>query len=75
MEANWKPLEARVWRARCAGFMFMGRVDRINLYTLKPDHPRSSVFAGGTRAEQAVISKDSAARTPSAATQRTFLAG
>ena len=58
MEANWKPLDARVGRTRCAGFMFMGRVDRINLYTLKPAHPRSSVFAGGTRAEQAVISRD-----------------
>lgn len=32
MEPNWKPLEERVGRKRCAGFMFMGRVNGINLY-------------------------------------------
>jgi hypothetical protein len=32
MEANWKPLEIHVGRARCVGFMFMGRVNGINLY-------------------------------------------
>lgn len=32
MEANWKPLEKMLGRKRCAGFMFMGRVNRINLY-------------------------------------------
>lgn len=32
MEANWKPLENRLGRARCAGFMYMGRVNGINLY-------------------------------------------
>ena len=32
MEANWKPLEIRVGRARCVGFMFMGRANGINLY-------------------------------------------
>jgi hypothetical protein len=32
MEANWKPLEIQVGRARCVGFMFMGRVNGINLY-------------------------------------------
>ena len=32
MEPNWKPLEARLGKARCAGFMFMGRVNGINLY-------------------------------------------
>ena len=32
VEANWKPLETRMGRARCAGFMFMGRVNGINLY-------------------------------------------
>jgi len=32
MEPNWKPLEQRVGRRRCAGFMFMGRVNGINLY-------------------------------------------
>src|ERR1700686_1110598 len=32
MEANWKPLEARLGAARCAGFMFMGRLNGINQY-------------------------------------------
>ena len=32
MEPNWKPLEARLGKARCAGFMFMGRANGINLY-------------------------------------------
>jgi hypothetical protein len=32
MDANWKPLENRLGRARCAGFMYMGRVNGINLY-------------------------------------------
>jgi hypothetical protein len=32
MESNWKPLENRLGGARCAGFMFMGRVNGINLY-------------------------------------------
>lgn len=32
MEANWKPLENRLGRSRCAGFMYMGRVNGINLY-------------------------------------------
>lgn len=32
MEANWKPLESKLGVARCAGFMFMGRVNGINLY-------------------------------------------
>jgi hypothetical protein len=32
MEPNWKPLEQRLGRKRCAGFMFMGRVNGINLY-------------------------------------------
>ena len=32
MEANWKPLEMQVGRARCVGFMFMGRMNGINLY-------------------------------------------
>ena len=32
MEPNWKPLEARLSPARCAGFMFMGRVNGINQY-------------------------------------------
>ncbi len=32
MEPNWKPLENRLGAARCAGFMFMGRVNGINLY-------------------------------------------
>ena len=32
MEPNWKPLEKRLGAAQCAGFMFMGRVNGINLY-------------------------------------------
>ena len=32
MEANWKPLEMKVGRAHCVGFMFMGRMNGINLY-------------------------------------------
>jgi hypothetical protein len=32
MEPNWKPLEARLSPARCAGFMFMGRVNGIYHY-------------------------------------------
>lgn len=32
MEPNWKPLEFRLGRARCLGFMYMGRVNGINLY-------------------------------------------
>ena len=32
MEPNWRPLEDRLGKARCAGFMFMGRVNGINLY-------------------------------------------
>jgi hypothetical protein len=32
MEANWKPLETRLGRERCVGFMYMGRVNGINLY-------------------------------------------
>jgi len=32
MEANWKPLENRLGRERCVGFMYMGRVNGINLY-------------------------------------------
>jgi hypothetical protein len=31
VEPNWKPLEARLGKARCAGFMFMDRVNGINL--------------------------------------------
>ena len=32
VEPNWKPLENRLGRLRCAGFMYMGRVNGINLY-------------------------------------------
>ena len=32
MEPNWKPLEDRLGATRCAGFMFMGGVNGINLY-------------------------------------------
>ena len=32
MEANWKPLEMKLGAGRCAGFMFMGCLNRINQY-------------------------------------------
>jgi hypothetical protein len=32
IERIWKPLERKLGKKRCAGFMFMGRVNRINLY-------------------------------------------
>jgi hypothetical protein len=32
MEPNWKPLENRLGASRCTGFMFMGRINGINLY-------------------------------------------
>jgi len=32
MEAIWEPLEKRLGRARCVGFMYMGRVNGIHLY-------------------------------------------
>jgi hypothetical protein len=32
MQANWKPLENRLGRERCLGFMYMGRLNGINLY-------------------------------------------
>ena len=32
MGANWKPLEAKLGAVRCAGFMFMGRLNGIYQY-------------------------------------------
>ena len=32
MELNWKPLVDKLGETRCAGFMFMGRVNGINMY-------------------------------------------
>ena len=32
MNPNWKPLTDKLGEARCAGFMYMGRVNGINLY-------------------------------------------
>jgi hypothetical protein len=32
MEPNWKPLVDKIGEERCVGFMFMGRVNAINLY-------------------------------------------
>lgn len=32
MMPNWKPLEERLGPHRCAGFMYMGRANGINLY-------------------------------------------
>ena len=32
MKPNWKPLEEKLGTQRCVGFMYMGRVNGINLY-------------------------------------------
>jgi hypothetical protein len=32
MDPNWKPLVGRLGETRCVGFMFMGRMNGINLY-------------------------------------------
>ena len=32
MKPNWKPLEEKLGKKRCVGFMFMGRINGINLY-------------------------------------------
>jgi hypothetical protein len=32
MDPNWKPLEVKLGKKRCAGFMFMGRMNGINMY-------------------------------------------
>lgn len=32
MEPNWKPLVDKLGEERCVGFMFMGRVNAVNLY-------------------------------------------
>ncbi|HJT68661.1 MAG TPA: hypothetical protein VJ731_00600 [Terriglobales bacterium] len=32
MKPNWRPLEEKLGSKRCAGFMFMGRINGINLY-------------------------------------------
>ena len=32
MEAKWKPLETKLGAPRCAGFMFMGRLNGVNQY-------------------------------------------
>jgi hypothetical protein len=32
VEANWLPLERKLGPANCVGFMFMGRVNGINIY-------------------------------------------
>jgi hypothetical protein len=31
MQLNWKPLEEKLGRKRCAGFMFKGQINGINL--------------------------------------------
>jgi hypothetical protein len=31
MVPNWRPLEEKLGHHRCAGFMYMGRVNGINL--------------------------------------------
>jgi hypothetical protein len=32
MMPNWKPLEEKLGPHRCAGFMYMGRANEVNLY-------------------------------------------
>ena len=32
MEPVWEPLERRLGKAKCVGFMFMGRLNAVNLY-------------------------------------------
>jgi len=32
VQPNWKPLERMLGRARCAGFMFMGKANGVYLY-------------------------------------------
>ncbi len=32
MEPNWKPLVDKLGEKRCTGFMFMGRINGMNLY-------------------------------------------
>ena len=32
MEPNWKPLVEKLGEERCVGFMYMGRVNGVNLY-------------------------------------------
>jgi len=32
VEPNWKPLEDRLGKTRCVGFMYMGRINGVNLY-------------------------------------------
>ena len=32
MEANWLPLENKLGRSRCVGFMYMGRINGVHLY-------------------------------------------
>lgn len=32
MEPVWGPLERRLGKAKCVGFMFMGRLNAVNLY-------------------------------------------
>lgn len=32
MESNWKPLADKLGAERCVGFMYMGRVNGVNLY-------------------------------------------
>ena len=65
MEANWKPLEARLGAARCAGFMFMGYLNGINQYKhglsrrylFLDDEGRPTKPRGGTSFERFLSTK------------------
>jgi hypothetical protein len=32
MQPIWKPLEEKLGKGRCVGFMYMGRMNGVNLY-------------------------------------------
>jgi hypothetical protein len=61
MEPNWKPLIDKLGERRCAGFMFMGKVNGINLYKHGiarlylnlDDHGQCYVYRGKSRFEPA----------------------
>ena len=54
MEANWKPLESRLGRKRCVGFMYMGRVNGINLYKHGITRTYLNLDEGGTATSRPV---------------------
>jgi hypothetical protein len=55
MEANWKPLEKRLGRNRCVGFMYMGRVNGVNLYKHGTARTYLNLDDDGTAISQQVL--------------------